>query len=245
MTEKPLTGLCVHAALLLTVVSISFSNTPSFAATSGADSYGFVEPNFFEAMEAFCLENPYDCESNKVVTRFAINTMVKAFYLEVDKHFADLGFTSAVFEYCLHNRSNCHVEGRDVLRSPYLITNTYPKRKNWWESYGASSKLGVYFLRPLNEAVMDRTCSLKTNVHQGRSLSRSAQSKVDRHEVTTISQLIRSSYRGHTLALVRHVPQLMHLGSRITRPADKCWLHKNNSQPLSGGKKVVFLTNTS
>lgn len=242
MSKRPLTGSYVQMALLLTVVSISFSITPSFAGIDDADSSEFVEPNFFEAMKAFCAENPYDCKSNKIVTRYAENTMFKAFYLSVDKHFSDLGFTEAVFEYCAYDQHDCHVEGRDVRNSSYLITKAYPKRKGWAAAYGGiNQNLGIYLLRSMDEAEIDKKCSLES--YQGNSLSRSVQSKVDRGQISTFSELIRSGYRGYTANLVRYVPHLFELGSGNPLPADECWLFKNSPfNSLVRGKKIVFRT---
>ena len=165
--------------------------------------------------------------------------MFKAFYISVDKYFSDLGFTEAMFEYCGYDQHDCHVEGRDVRNSPYLITKAYPKRKSWVEAYGgANQNLGIYFLRSMNEAQIDKYCSLES--YQGNSLSRSVQSKVDKGQISTFSELIRSGYRGYTTSLVRYVPHLFELGSDKPLPPHQCWLYKKS--PFGGGKKIVFRT---
>ena len=181
-----------------------------------------VEPPIFsDKMQAWCLENPYDCESDQIITPHLLNTFMYQYYLEVENYFLELGFDKAEFEYC--NSVRCLEEGVDVKNAPYKITSVFPKKGNYFVAFGGVNRnQGVYFLKDLSAEESEVLCSMK--VRSGNKLSKRAARAVEQQSVESLGEFQSKFYKKYVLQFAQYLPSIIGLESFQTLPSGECWL---------------------
>ena len=125
--------------------------------------------------EAYCEENPYDCKFDGSIVSYKVDVFLNKLYIEVDKAFANNGFTNVQFEYC-RDRGRCYrvVDNEEmelkvkwthdnyVKEGPYLITKQYPPNKRWYAANGGVNRnLGIHFYKSLTSSEYDKYCTTK------------------------------------------------------------------------------------
>ena len=188
---------------------------------------GVRTPNFLKTMETFCVENPYDCTKNKIVTPHLLNTFLYTFYLEVEDYFFKNGFDRAEFEHC--RTANCLIEGVNVKNTPYKITKAFPRRGNYFDALGGvNQNLGIHFMKTSFDS--DKICDLK--VRPGNRVPRGARKEMDRG-VITLKELRDKYFKKYDLLYVVTVPKISAVGKIDLESSGECWLRK-------GTKNFVF-----
>lgn len=197
----------------------------SFACAEGQ----LKAPQFYEYMERFCLDRPYDCMDSKVLTGHVLNGFYYEYYLQVEKYFMLLGYERAEFEFCLS--SGCLEEGVTVKNSRFSITPVFPRKGDFFVAFGGlNQNMGVHFSKELTEDESDTWCSLE--IRQGNELSRKAQKAVEKGE-KSIWSLKERFYKKFTLMKVKYMDRL-DAPFNETESADfECWLRNK-------GKILVF-----
>jgi len=132
----------------------------------------------------YCQENPYNCKFDGSIVGVAVDDFLKQFYKEVDREFANAGYTDVQFEYCIRER-RCYrvIDGENiemntgwtnnhfVKNGPYEITKQYPPSKAWYRANGGVNKsLGINFYKTLSPAQYDEHCT--NRYKSGRALNK-------------------------------------------------------------------------
>ncbi len=178
-------------------------------------------PIFSDKMTAWCLENPFDCESDQIITPYLLNTFMYKYYLDVENYFFKLGFDKAEFEYC--NSARCLEEGVDVKNAPYKITSIFPDKRDYFIAFGGANRnQGVYFLKDLSTEESRALCSMK--VRSGNKLSKSAARAIEQQSVESLEEIQSKFYKRHALQFAQYLPFIIGLESFKILPSGACWL---------------------
>ena len=195
--------------------------------TAVASSGDLSPPRLDASMKVMCSENPYDCESNKVITPHLINTLLYRHYLDVEDYFFHQGFSSAEFEYCRVSR--CLQEGVHVKNSAYQITTLFPRKKEYFSAFGGANKNeGVYFLKELTDVESNELCSVI--VRSGKKISRKSARAIADGSVTYLSDFRNRFYKKYTLVMAQYLPSIDALNDYDGLPLAECWLRYKSKQ---------------
>tara|TARA_B110000438_G_scaffold80638_1_gene80581 strand:+ start:586 stop:1656 length:1071 start_codon:yes stop_codon:yes gene_type:complete len=141
--------------------------------------------------EVYCEETPYSCKFDGSIVSYKVDEFLRRLYIEVDKAFANNGFTDVQFEYC-RDGARCHrvVDNEEmelkvkwthdnyVKEGPYRITKQYPPNKRWYAANGGVNRdLGIHFYKSLTPSEYDRYCTSKYKT--GKTLKRNIEINED------------------------------------------------------------------
>jgi len=192
-------------------------------------------PRFYEHMERFCSDHPYDCMDSKVITGHLLNRFYFEYYLEVEKYFMLLGYERAEFEFCLS--SDCLEEGVTVKNSRYSITPVFPRKSEFFVAFGGlNQNMGVHFSKELTEDESDAWCSLK--IRQGNELSRRAQKAIEKGE-NSLWMVKERFYKKFTLMKVKYMGTLDASFNETESAGFECWLWYKGKILVFEGKGAV------
>ena len=165
----------------------------------------------------YCQENPYNCKFDGSIVGVAVDDFLKQLYKEVDREFANAGYTDVQFEYCINERrcyrviDNEEVKLRTrwtndnyVKNGPYQITKQYPPNKAWYRANGGVNRdLGIHFYKTLLPSEYDQYCTQRYK--SGRKLS----NKITITENTLFTDIFEYYKNKHKVLYRTHLPNLV------------------------------------